>query len=118
MLQKLTWYSPLPNDTRVLESLDLRLDGKHYFYYLNSTSLDESIIVEEIYKVKAGPIVRNLYTEWNAVDGFKWLTKEPYIWERRKNLGGITLKTVIGFSSPMSTFDYVDGTVINPKGKI
>ncbi len=114
-MRELTWYSPLPKTSGILEALDLRLDLEQYFYY-NNNGDDASVYVSEMYKIMSGPILRNEILSWNETHGLRVIGDDIDIWERRSNLRGITLKTAIAYNEPMAMYDEVNGKITNIRG--
>jgi hypothetical protein len=100
------WYLPKLPEYQ-LDQVQLRLDRQHYFYTdLNSTSVQ----LDEIYRIKNGPVIERPFMVWNNNKGFKYLVKDTTTWKRRKNLQGIHLTAVGAVSVPQLDFDYNNTT--------
>lgn len=72
--------------SRHVEDFQLRLDSRVYTY--EATDLSTRIF-EEVYKIKGTHLVRQQLGNWSDSQGLK--IGIPDIWERRKNLQGVSL---------------------------
>ena len=68
----------------------LKLNSNVMFYTING---NYSVDLSEFYTIKAGPQISRKVGTWNRSHGL--LIPEPNIWERRSNLGGISLETCV-----------------------
>lgn len=108
--EKNIWYIPkevqgyIPRDK-------LRLTSMVYTYCHSSPGAFE---IYDVYAVKQRPIVRSLGT-WNISTGFNF--QYVYIWERRKDMSGILIETVVESNPPSSNIT-VDkhGKVLSAEG--
>ena len=72
-------------EDNLVQNLSLTLKSDVLFYTINENGFN----LTESYTIKAGsPISRNVGT-WNRIDGL--VIPEPNVWERRSNLGQISL---------------------------
>ena len=78
---------------------DASLAGQNMLLKLNSNVLfytiigNDSVDLTEFYTIKAGPQISRQVGTWNRSHGL--LIPEPNIWERRSNLGGISMDTCV-----------------------
>ena len=84
-LESQNWFLPKISD---IEALNLRLDSHVYLYEIEN----DTVLVDEVYAIKNGPKIQNEIGRFNETHGFTMDNEN--IWERRKNLGGITLENL------------------------
>ena len=66
------------------------------------------INLEEIYRVKLGPLLVEKYGYWDIINGVTISITEPVLERRRKNaLNGLTLEAVVEHSYPNSILHLV-----------
>ena len=65
--------------------------------------------LREHYRVKRGPLMTNFVSAWRLDSGERAVIKE-YLWDRRRDLAGITITNVVENSFPAETFEIDEGT--------
>ncbi len=104
--------TPRPAADRI--RLSARLDSRVFYY----TWEGDGFVVEEDYSisVKGGPVVTQHVGSWNATSGMVSMD-EPNVWERRSDLGGITLNNTFLRFSPISMYVYdEEGKIVGRRG--
>ena len=106
------WYLPKDLEDRI--PLDvLRLTSKVYLYR-PSSELDGAIDLWDLYSIKNHTRLKRLGT-WTLEEGFGY--KHVYIWDRRTNLAGVLLDTVVESNPPSSNVTVDDeGRVLSAEG--
>ena len=70
--------------------MSLKLNSNVLFYTVNG---NDSMDLSELYTIKAGPLISREVGTWDRSTGL--MISEPNIWERRSNLGGVSMKTCV-----------------------
>ena len=97
ILINMSWLIP-EEGTVIPRDLHLRLDSIVFLY---STNGSENWVLREIYGIKGLTQRSNQVGEWSENEGL--IVPQPYIYERRKNLSGISLTNGINEYSPICT---------------
>ncbi len=85
------WLLPLSPDLEDrIEGLPLRLDSNFFTYDSYDSELGVADL-REWYKARGGPPMSNTLGRWSEEEG-GFLDPVPFVWDRRKNLGGAALK--------------------------
>ena len=79
------WFMPMV----YLDSIDLRLDSKTFFYAGNQTA---GFTLHESYAIMNGDAITTKQAMWEPGDGNEGISKLANIMERRSNLNGAVLK--------------------------
>ncbi len=83
-------------------SKGLRFNSHFYTYFLSENK--GTILTNEVFRVKNGPLVKQSVGHWNQ-DGFDFDLSDDATWARRKDLGGVELVNSILEWHPFIIYD-------------